>query len=201
MSAAHLDEADSRALSELTADPAVRAFRPISDPVDGNRLWLVELNLGYVLEDVGRTDVVADADHYRGSHATARLFALRNIARQLPAMAVAKAPDLAAPEWLDIDAAARHRGVSRDTVERVLSRAPTDIAGAPEDNGTRARHAWRWRAETVDEWWVVATAAARGAPPASPPRRQKRRHRCPSGAAGPITVADLDAAAARKAQR
>ncbi len=46
------DDRDACAIAELTADPAVGTLRAIRSPATGERLWLVEVRPGSVLEDV-----------------------------------------------------------------------------------------------------------------------------------------------------
>lgn len=191
----HPDE-DARARAELAADPAIRLFEPTVDPTRGTRLWIVELNRGFVLEDACRTDVVTYEGHYQGTHRVALLFTLRQLAARNPTSA--SALSAAAPTWLTIDAVADRRGVSRDTVERVLARAPCDLPGSPVDNGTAGRHSWRWRSDGVDGWFAAATAATRPVTPAPSRRRPKRKPLPSSGASGRITGAEVEATGVRK---
>ena len=128
-------DGDEEAAAALARDPAVVRFWPIE--VDGARLWYVELQPGYTLEDVRRNDVVTDERQYEASHRIALLWATR---------AQAPAPAGCSPKaWLTVREAARELSVSERLLRRLL--AEGSLAGA----AVRAGRTWRLNRERLAE--------------------------------------------------
>jgi hypothetical protein len=54
--------------------------------------------------------------------------------------------------WLTSDEAAAHLGISRDTLDAIVSTAP-DLPGGPVDVGNGKKRTLRWDATSLDAWF------------------------------------------------